>query len=1010
MDRIKRTKGIITVATAVFMLLTFVVPDVGMIGTTEVKAEAAAYVTDTDDMMNIDTVFSSENTSNEYFTVTNDTVTITKGAYKIENINSGTDTVKGYKLTKNLIMNGGTLTVKQPSESENPDVRILTNGKSFSINDGEVFAEDNAVDGVTAANEAVLITGSGASEKSVFMYSAATNGTKSRAVVSAKQLAAGSSEATFVRTDKVRVTKGKLILPSATGLYWYTSDDTIASGAMEYKALPALSDEARLAANTYTLKAANPVQIVSTAALEVNKTVNLKVNITGRPTECTESYRISTALDGCSVSNSGTTAGVFTAGPTAGSCSVEVTIGPSSEYGPKVVNISITVTEHTHKGMTRTAGKAASCTEAGSETYYTCSDCGKKYTDAKGTTEITETVIPALGHALTATAAKEPTCLAEGNAAYWSCSRCGKLFLNDKGEQQTTLAATKRAKLNHVLVFHGAKDAGCTENGNKAYWKCENCSSCFSDKDGTKPTTEEAVLIAKTGHRMTAHEEYKATCEKDGQKAYWTCALCKKTYVDASGTKELTSASDLVIKATGHTIVEVPKKEPTCDADGRKAHYKCSACNKVFSDIAGTKETTEVAMTEKARGHKLVLHAAKVVDCSTDGNKTYWSCSVCSRVFLDIDGINETTLEDVIIKCEGHKMTEHEEIKGDCLTDGKRAYWDCSVCGKYYADSKGTEEITAADIDIPAPGHMPVHVPAVTPTKTAPGNTEYWKCSVCGACFADKAMKTEIAEESTEIPAAEHILKAHEEIPADCEKDGRLAYWECTDCGKIFADADAKTETTLEELLIPAEGHVWGPWVITKLATKTDPGIKARTCLRNPLHIQTIGVPPTGEDEPDTPVVPPDRKAGISYRAYVQKTGWQSYVRDGAVAGTKGKSLRLEALRIKLHDADGGIKYRVYVGKDGWQSVKSDGAVAGTTGKSKRLETIQVSLTGNAAVDYNVFYRVYTQRLGWLGWAKNGGSAGTRGYDYRIEAIQMKLQDRSAAAPSGASKAYLRRS
>ena len=38
----------------------------------------------------------------------------------------------------------------------------------------------------------------------------------------------------------------------------------------------------------------------------------------------------------------------------------------------------------------------------------------------------------------------------------------------------------------------------------------------------------------------------------------------------------------------------------------------------------------------------------------------------------------------------------------------------------------------------------------------------------------------------------------------------------------------------------------------------------------------------------------------ICYRAHVQNIGWQSEVCDGRVAGTTGRSLRMEAIRIVL--------------------------------------------------------------------------------------------------------------
>ena len=59
-------------------------------------------------------------------------------------------------------------------------------------------------------------------------------------------------------------------------------------------------------------------------------------------------------------------------------------------------------------------------------------------------------------------------------------------------------------------------------------------------------------------------------------------------------------------------------------------------------------------------------------------------------------------------------------------------------------------------------------------------------------------------------PPVGHQLTAVEKVPATCETAGVEAYWKCSVCGKLFSDAEGKTETTLEKLAIPATGHAYG--------------------------------------------------------------------------------------------------------------------------------------------------------------------------------------------------------
>ena len=130
----------------------------------------------------------------------------------------------------------------------------------------------------------------------------------------------------------------------------------------------------------------------------------------------------------------------------------------------------------------------------------------------------------------------------------------------------------------------------------------------------------------------------------------------------------------------------------------------------------------------------------------------------------------------------------------------------------------------------------------------------------------------------------------------------------------------------------------------------------------------------------------------VSYRTHVQDEGWQNYVQNGEMAGTSGKSLRLEAMNIKLlnnEDKNLHIKYQVHVQDEGWQNWRTDGEMAGTSGKSLRLEAIRILLDNSE--DYAIMYRVHVQDEGWQDWRTDGEIAGTSGKSLRLEAIQIKI-------------------
>lgn len=95
-----------------------------------------------------------------------------------------------------------------------------------------------------------------------------------------------------------------------------------------------------------------------------------------------------------------------------------------------------TITPSAHKLVAHEAS-APTCTKAGWEAYYTCSECD--YTTYKE--------LPALGHNMTRTAAKEATADAEGNKEYYTCSVCKKVFTDAEGKNETTVAEQTIAKL-----------------------------------------------------------------------------------------------------------------------------------------------------------------------------------------------------------------------------------------------------------------------------------------------------------------------------------------------------------------------------------------------------------------------------------------------------------------------------------------------------------------------------------------------------------------------------------
>ena len=206
--------------------------------------------------------------------------------------------------------------------------------------------------------------------------------------------------------------------------------------------------------------------------------------------------------------------------------------------------------------LTKTAAKAATCTENGNKEYWTCEHC-KKYFLSDDTNpetakavEQSETVIPA-SHKLTKVEAKAATCTENGNKEYWTCEHCKKYFLSDDTNPETAKAVEQSETVipaSHKLTKVEAKAATCTENGNKEYWTCEHCKKYFLSDD-TNPETAKAVELSETvipaSHKLTKVEAKDATCTEDGNKEYWTCEHCKKYFLSDDTNPETAKAVEL---------------------------------------------------------------------------------------------------------------------------------------------------------------------------------------------------------------------------------------------------------------------------------------------------------------------------------------------------------------------------------------------------------------------------------------------------------------------------------
>ena len=132
-----------------------------------------------------------------------------------------------------------------------------------------------------------------------------------------------------------------------------------------------------------------------------------------------------------------------------------------------------------------------------------------------------------------------------------------------------------------------------------------------------------------------------------------------------------------------------------------------------------------------------------------------------------------------------------------------------------------------------------------------------------------------------------HALTAVKAVPATCETAGVKAHWVCSVCGKLFSDAEGKTETTLEKLAIPATGHAYG----APVWSWTD-GFKATatfTCGNDASHVETVNAAVTNE---------------VTTEATCEADGVRTYTAKVTFEGKEYTDTKTETLPATGHDTE----------------------------------------------------------------------------------------------------------
>lgn len=163
------------------------------------------------------------------------------------------------------------------------------------------------------------------------------------------------------------------------------------------------------------------------------------------------------------------------------------------------------------------------------------------------------------------------------------------------------------------LVYEWVIPASCESPGRNAHWRCGICGKRFADESCSVVLRESDIPVPAYGHtwqQWVVTEE--PTCSVPG----------KRTRVCLNDPVHTETVS---IPTTGHIMTHMEAIEPTAQANGRIAHWRCDFCGRCFEDAAASRELDERSIT---------VFFARPGDANGDGEVNAKDIMTIMRVML----------------------------------------------------------------------------------------------------------------------------------------------------------------------------------------------------------------------------------------------------------------------------------------------------------------------------------------------------------------------------------------
>ncbi len=334
------------------------------------------------------------------------------------------------------------------------------------------------------------------------------------------------------------------------------------------------------------------------------------------------------------------------------------------------------------------------------------------------------------------TTTKEANCYEEGSRVH-TCVNCG-------------YSETVAISGGHSMTSFEEHPASCTENGNIAYYVCENCGRVFADPEGYTELTYDSVVIPAAGHTMEYYEAQPATCVDAGWNAFYYCTVCQQYFSDAEGYNPIDQAANTIpVDPDAHAWGEdgvctragcnaTQNRESAADTETVTDNVTASTNVSNTTETVlqqGTTETTvqqgttEVTAQQGTTETTQNTGAAPSVEENTEENTNQAEVFFAASEESQQNAVEQTQPSD----CSGgHALKHYESWPATCKDAGWIAFYYCERCQKYFSDEEGLNEIQYEDTLVP-----------VDPDAHAWG--EDGVCLICGKTREEDS-QTEIIE------------------------------------------------------------------------------------------------------------------------------------------------------------------------------------------------------------------------------------------------------------------------